>query len=72
MQTWRKIRVKCPNCGWTQVTRAIKKVTCHRCDYVYTIKPKRRFRRVAGYVDEDDRYRRRMWGSHLAWDYVVG
>jgi len=72
MQTRRKIWVKCPNCGWTQVTRARKTVTCHRCDYVYTVNPKRRLSRFAGYADEDDSHRRRMWGSHLAWDYVVG
>jgi uncharacterized Zn finger protein len=41
-----KIRVKCPRCGWTQLTMARRVVRCYRCNYVYTIKPKKKPSRI--------------------------
>jgi rubredoxin len=63
---------KCPVCGWTQKTQARKRVECFRCGYIYTLKPKRKLSRIAGYSDTELARRRRMWGSHLAWRYVMG
>jgi Zn ribbon nucleic-acid-binding protein len=63
---------KCPNCGWTQKIRARKKIECFRCGYTYAPKPKRRRRRMMGHSDTNTARRRRMWGSSLAWGYVMG
>jgi ribosomal protein S27E len=68
----RLLRVKCPKCGWVQSTRSRTSVQCFKCGYRYAIFPRGKKSRVVGSIDTDRENRRRMWGSHLAWRYVMG
>jgi hypothetical protein len=39
-------RVKCPKCGWIQLTRARHVVRCYRCNHLYAIRPKKKPSRI--------------------------
>jgi hypothetical protein len=44
------IRVRCPNCGFEQNSRSIKRVRCIRCGKSYAVFPKRKHSRVVDIV----------------------
>jgi DNA-directed RNA polymerase subunit RPC12/RpoP len=66
------LRVKCPACGWVQNTKSRTYVQCFRCGHRYRVFPRRRRSRVVGTYSPEEARRRRMWGSSLAWRYVMG
>jgi hypothetical protein len=62
---------KCPYCGWVQKVDGPGWVECRSCFGLYRFRPRKRKLRLKKYSDSEDERRRRMWGSYLAWRYVI-
>jgi hypothetical protein len=62
---------KCPYCGWVQKVDGPGWVECRSCFKLYKARRSElKLRIMEGSGTEDER-RKRMWGSHLAWGYVM-
>lgn len=63
---------KCPHCGWVQKVDGPGWVECRSCFRLYRVRRKKLKLRLKDGSDSEGERRKRMWGSHLAWGYVMG
>jgi len=63
---------KCPYCGWVQKVDGPGWVECKSCFRLYRARRKKLKLRTRQDEDQEHERRKRMWGSFIAWKYVMG